>query len=744
MPVRKRTFGLALDYVDKHLYRRYLFPVKPGAKFPPCIKDNLARASNDPVQLEKWEKRWPGCNWGLAHKISGVMVADVDTNPKKNKQGQKTFDALDLIYGWPATEETTTPSGGHHHIYVGPHIMALGVNGIGKDIDSPNYTLIPGCTFDDGTSYVGNDAEAVACPPWIYTVINNSKAAARLPDAGEIVVELDQKNNIEWAIDYLKNDATPAIEGQGGEFITLKTAMDLKDNGISPQRTLELMLEYYNPLCEPIWERDDLEKKVANAFNYGSLSKVGGKTAEAEFGDDPLPPDDLDAKTTELVSKQKEDRVKNKKALTQINDEWVIIAGIKRWIERDPKGENERKIWDKASFDIRYNKDICPKRGSAHDTILRIKKGGPTIYNSVGFKPGEPPSLYNGEAFNMYRTPDIEPIEGDIIWWNEHLEYLLPEQEYRDHLLNWMGWLLQNPTKKPKHALILQGEVNGTGKSFISDVLRRILHPANVSVVSQTALAGRFNSWALGKLIIIEELRASDRAAVKEALHDIITQEVIAIEKKGVDQVNVESCFGIFALTNDFAALQLDNTDRRYLVLRTDRTQAEADEKKANGYFEKLFPKLKDTTAMAAVLYSLMNRDLKGYNAQSSAPMTTAKADMKEASRSDLEQYLIDNIDQFPKLLRIKEDITDNLSRELNRGPRVQSIVRSFLKSRGAIDLNQCPMPSGERPHLWAVGPQAAMLAKQNRKDLGRLYATDKKAAPPPDDASEEFGEPSD
>jgi hypothetical protein len=75
------------------------------------------------------------------------------------------------MYGWPATEMTTTPSGGFHMVYEGwadashpAHIMALGENGIGKDIDSPNYTLIPGCTFDDGTSYVGNDAEAVKCP----------------------------------------------------------------------------------------------------------------------------------------------------------------------------------------------------------------------------------------------------------------------------------------------------------------------------------------------------------------------------------------------------------------------------------------------------------------------------------------------------------------------------------------------------------------------------------------------------
>jgi hypothetical protein len=164
-PPRKRTLGLAVDYTDRHFSRRYIFPIKPGAKFPPLIKNNLADASNDPARLEAWEKEWPGCNWGVALAKSELMAADVDTNPKKNKVGQGTFDGLDLAYGWPATEMTMTPSGGWHMIYEGwadenhpPHIMALGANGIGKDIDAPNYLLIPGCTFDDGTSYTTNDA----------------------------------------------------------------------------------------------------------------------------------------------------------------------------------------------------------------------------------------------------------------------------------------------------------------------------------------------------------------------------------------------------------------------------------------------------------------------------------------------------------------------------------------------------------------------------------------------------------
>jgi hypothetical protein len=746
--IRKRTFALAQDYVEKHFGVRYLFPIKPGKKFPPLIRDNLAKASNDPVQLEAWEKRWPGCNWGLSHKVSGVMVADIDVNKAKGKIGDETYLDLDLIYGWPETETTTTPSGGFHKVYIGPHIMALGENGIGRDIDSPNYTLIPGCTFDDGTSYVGNDLEAVKCPQWIYDTIRSSKGSRKgtIDNPGEIAVGLDKPENIDWSIDFLKNDAKPSIEGSGGDKALLDTCLKLRDKGISIGFGAQLLNDYYD--MQPRWDVDDLIKKMQNAYAYATQEKVGGTTAEADFADQPEEPIQSSPKAKE----EKQERSEKRAVLALIKDEWVVIAEMKRWVERDPK-KDKRKIWDKGSFEIRYNKDICPKRGSAHDIILRLKKGGPTIYDSVGFKPGQPQTLDDGGTFNMYRQPDIEPKEGDIAWWNEHLEYLLPEQEYRDHLLNWMAWLLKNLDKKPKHALILQGEVNGTGKSFIGKVLTRILHQANVSVVPQNSLSGRFNSWALQcKLIVVEELRASDKRAVKEALHDIITEDRINVEKKGIDSIMVDTCFGVLAFTNDFAALDLDNTDRRYLVISTERTEAEAKAKEAAGYFIRLFAKLEDDSAMAAVAYSLMNRDLKGYNGQSAAPMTAAKENMKTASMNDLDHYLVDSLVKWPLNSRVVciDDVILNLPRNLsNKSTRLVSTIKTFLMRNGAIELGQCTTPKGERPRLYAMGPQAGFIAQQTRSFAGKLYEDDnartKKNLPPNDlDASEEFGDTDD
>jgi Bifunctional DNA primase/polymerase, N-terminal len=359
---RKRTKDLGVGYVDEHFGKRFIFPIAAGKKFPPCIKNNLEDASNDPKQIEEWERKWPGCNWGVAHRKSKLLVADVDTNKAKGKIGDATYFDLDLQYGWPETEKTTTPSGGFHMVYEGwadenhpEHIMALGENGIGKDIDSPNYTLIPGCTFDDGTSYVGNGVDAVRCPEWIYDTIKSSKTKSRITDAGEIVVELDQPENVATIIDYLKTDAVPSIEGQNGDANLLKAAYYLKDFGISQTLGVELLNEYFNPRCEPQWDLDDLAKKMAGAYTYANLSKVGGKTAEADFADDKPEP------------------------ITPKGDQKIIAAekrarerDIKDGIKKPPKYRRKRVIFSPVDLtQSLHSATMAIRADKVHDPVFR-------------------------------------------------------------------------------------------------------------------------------------------------------------------------------------------------------------------------------------------------------------------------------------------------------------------------------------------------------------------------------------
>lgn len=394
-PVRQRTLDLALDYVAKHFGTRYLFPIKRGKKFPPLIRNNLELASNDPEQLRAWEAQWPSCNWGVAHRKSRLLVADVDTNKAKGKVGDVTFAELQEKFGWPETEMTTTPSGGFHKIYEGwatdehpEHIMALGENGIGKDIDSPNYTLIPGCKFDDGTKYVGNGADAVKCPEWIYDTIKTSKTKSRIADAGEVVVELDQEANITLAIDFLQNDAKPSIAGQLGDNTLFKVAAYLKDIGISQELGAQLLEEYFNPRCEPAWPAEMFVAKMASAYKSGNLSKVGGRTAEADFADDPPPPI-TPMGEPEVIAQQVADRkniaplVEGKRPIINYRSQNMprAVRDAMNAIRSDKKHDH---IFRRGPEIVRLNQNLTAAELEGKKTDLKRKRGSLVIRDVVG------------------------------------------------------------------------------------------------------------------------------------------------------------------------------------------------------------------------------------------------------------------------------------------------------------------------------------------------------------------------
>jgi hypothetical protein len=290
-----------------------IFPICEGTKDRPHLKDWGLLATSDPQQIETWWTKWPRANIGLACRPSSIAVVDIDT--KDGKHGQMTIDQLEILEGLRLSPTRTmrTPSGGRQHLYagevastvskIGAHLYdkpymshvdtrgAGGANG-GYVLLPPSRTLANVRRHTHAGAYQWlNDVALVPVDAWaVETCGAKAESQERIADP---VIELDQAANIEWAIHYLRNDAPPAIEGDGGEFRTLKVAMTLRGYGISEDKALELMLDHYNDRCEPPWEidgTDGLAKKVENAFSYASLEAPGAATAEAHFKDAPLPP----------------------------------------------------------------------------------------------------------------------------------------------------------------------------------------------------------------------------------------------------------------------------------------------------------------------------------------------------------------------------------------------------------------------------------------------------------------------
>lgn len=279
----------------------HVFPTKSGTKDEPLIKWRLF-SSSDPRAIRQWWGKWPDANIGIDTGKSGLLVLDADSKPDKN--GYETildWDINGLVL--PPTLKARTRSGGTHYVFKNrwPNPFRTTASMLGAGLDTRGhggYIVAAPSLVGNGTYAWLNDLAPADLPPWLVEkleVINQRRPAVD-PVEQNAVIELDQQHNIDWAIDWLTNDAPISIEGEGVELNALRVAAICKDMGLSREQTEELMFDRWNARCLPPWSHsaeegcaiaDALDIKIRNAFAYCRIRRPGCETAEYEFGSDP-------------------------------------------------------------------------------------------------------------------------------------------------------------------------------------------------------------------------------------------------------------------------------------------------------------------------------------------------------------------------------------------------------------------------------------------------------------------------
>lgn len=234
-----------------------VFPIKKGAKFPPLWKDWPTRATSDVSDFP------PDANIGI--HCEGLLVVDID--PKKG--GDNSYAKLDIIYGFPHTLVTLTPTGGQHLFYRMPEGQQAPntVEKLGKGLDSRGYhgyVIAPGSTVKAGDYRFSADAEIAPAPEWLIL-----KLGTIMPKTGTIAEPVADAPDaiVERAREWLAS-AEPSVEGQGGDARAYAVAARLRDFGVSEQQAADLMLNHWNDRCEPPWTPGEIAIKCRNAYSY--------------------------------------------------------------------------------------------------------------------------------------------------------------------------------------------------------------------------------------------------------------------------------------------------------------------------------------------------------------------------------------------------------------------------------------------------------------------------------------------
>ncbi|TDP88718.1 bifunctional DNA primase/polymerase [Oharaeibacter diazotrophicus] len=295
-----------------------------------------------------------------------------------------------------------------------------------------------------------------------------------------------------------------------------------------------------------------------------------------------------------------------------------------------------------------------------------------------------------------------------------HLRYLtMSEREY-EHLLDYLAHLVQFPALKIRHAVLIISR-QGVGKSFFPRVARHLFGASNVQ--EDTADAIQNNFWGRRlvdkQYLILNEMMLGDddQRRLNNKMKELLSEDHVIVEEKHIPAYSAMTPRGIFAFSNHDRPIKLERGDRRLFVIRNERDPKPAD------YYKGFYGMVLDAEAAAFKAF-LETRSLAHFSAGAHPPMTEAKYELEQASRSELEQsiatWIEDKVKPFEVDLVSADEVAAQMSAAMGtRSPlgvhgRVTSQrIATALTKIGAIRygssaVSVCGDPA-KKKRLWIV-----------------------------------------
>jgi hypothetical protein len=491
--------------------------------------------------------------------------------------------------------------------------------------------------------------------------------------------------------------------------------------GMSEKETLEK--------CS-VWNKENNRPPLSDeevAATVASIARTHARNKPADFDEVPR---DENGETT-----RDEKGESTRTTWAELREEWIYVTAQEVFIRRsDPKAT----MFSVKAFGNMFaylKRDLEISQSIPNHIFSRPPGQGLDMFTSFCYMPGKPEN--NNGDLNLWWPSLIVPKQGDAQWFHEHLDYLFGTDSI--HVLNWNAWIYQHQDQHPKHALLLHGENQGTGKSVVANVGKRLLGTTNCTMLDQSALDLAHDGWKVRtKLIVIEEVRPAfgSNNALAKKLHSLISEDTVHVDMKNRNDFDMPNVMAVLCGSNKSDAITMDDSDRRYLIVSTDR-DGKILKPRGTEYYRTLYGKdgiggkLNDPEALAGVAWELQHRDLKGYSAQDPAPRTAAKARMIETAGSELQKWMRDSdvvrghklvavdriVHQVPPDIdrrhrgNLRTDIADVLRRKFNGVP-VKNQIRPYGSGGGKI-------------RVWALGEDAETIAALPSDRLAEIWRTE-------------------
>lgn len=247
----------------------------------------------------------------------------------------------------------------------------------------------------------------------------------------------------------------------------------------------------------------------------------------------------------------------------------------------------------------------------------------------------------------------------------EHVDYLFDESAPR--FLDWLAHIEQEPGVLPHTAWLHIARKQGLGRNWMCSVLTRVWRgkvAANVNLPE--LLASGYNGQLKGKVFaFVDEIREGARDSQwqhSETVKTLMNCEFRHINPKYGRQFTEFNACRWLLLSNHDSALPLDDTDRRFEVVKSCAEPRGAD------YYQRLYALLDQPGFIAAVAEALAKRDLGRFNPGDRAQFSAAKRDVVRASRTPVAEWCERVVSHWPADVILSSDLEAVLCGQVGGG----------------------------------------------------------------------------
>jgi len=337
-------------------------------------------------------------------------------------------------------------------------------------------------------------------------------------------------------------------------------------------------------------------------------------------------------------------------------DDFLVAKGVKEYLKLNVAEAPNSELMSQLNEDLCYIKDT-QTYFSTHDRILygdvgRLKRNYGSLkitaesgkqisavdewaqwpfmrkVDRMTYAPGKP--MFTDGELNDWPGWGVEPRRGNV---GQFLEVIKSIDGW-EWLLKWLAYPIQNPGAKMFSAVMIWSVQQGTGKTFIGDVMRDI-YGRNANVITSVELHDDSFVWLRNKQFILGE-EVSQRRSIADSglLKHIITNDTVTINEKYVPTYDLPNCANLMFTSNKPDAIIMDQSDRRFFVGKLDQHQPLK-------FWKQLDKWRKRDGGPAAFMHYLQHRvSLEDFNPLAPPPDTSDKRMMQDAGLTSSQQWV--------------------------------------------------------------------------------------------------------